>query len=74
MLDSPLTVINETLEHLHGLSELLLDEVKGCAEKASELTVESRLCKEALQTICVLIPKLEGGSKHAGGSCAGSSS
>jgi hypothetical protein len=33
MLDSPLTVINETLEHLHGLSELLLDEVKGCAAR-----------------------------------------
>jgi hypothetical protein len=59
MLTSPLAVINETLEHLHGLSELLLDEVKGCAARAPELTIESRLCKEALQTIRVLIPKLE---------------
>lgn len=59
MLDNPLAVINETLEHLHGLSERLLDEVKGCAARAPELTVESRLCKEALQTIRVLIPKLE---------------
>jgi hypothetical protein len=59
MLDIPLTAINETLEHLHGLSELLLDEVKGCAAKAPKLTVESRLCKKALQTIRVLVPKLE---------------
>ena len=59
MLTSPLTVINETLEHLHGLSELLLDEVKGCAARTPQLTIESRLCKEALQTIRVLIPKLE---------------
>ena len=68
MLDSPLTVINGTLEHLHGLSELLLDEVKGCAARAPELTVESRLCKEALQTIRVLVPKLEavGGTQIAG--------
>jgi hypothetical protein len=59
MLNNPLTEINQTLEHLHGLSELLLDEVNGCAPRASDLTIESRLCKEALQTIRVLIPKLE---------------
>jgi hypothetical protein len=59
MLNSPLAVINETLEHLHGLSELLLDELEGCVARTSELTMESRLCKEALQTIRVLIPKLE---------------
>ena len=59
MLDSPLTVINETLEHLHGLRQLLLNEVKGSAARHQELTVESRLCKEALQTIRVLITKLE---------------
>lgn len=59
MLHSPLTVINHALEHLHGVSELLLDEVKGCASRTSELTIEGRLCKEALQTIRVLIPKLE---------------
>jgi hypothetical protein len=59
MLDSPLTVVNDTLEHLHGLSELLMDEVKGCAARAPQLTLESRLCKEALQTIRVLSPKLE---------------
>jgi hypothetical protein len=59
MLNSPLTEINQTLEHLHGLSELLLDEVNGCATRASNLRIGSRLCKEALQTIRVLIPKLE---------------
>jgi hypothetical protein len=59
MLNSPLTEINETLEHLHGLSELLLDGVNGCVTRASDLTIESRLSKEALQTIRVLIPKLE---------------
>lgn len=59
MLASPLTIINETLEHLHGLRERLLDEVKGCAARTPQLTIKSRLCKEALQTIRVLIPKLE---------------
>ena len=59
MLNSPLTVINETLEHLHGLRELLLDEVNGSAKRSPELTMESRLCKEALQTIRILIPKIE---------------
>ena len=58
MLDSPLSVINETLEHLQTLSELLLDEVDGRAISSIEISAERRLCKEALQTIRVLIPKL----------------
>ena len=59
MLASPLSVINETLDHLQTLSEFLLDEVDERAIISHQLTTERRLCKEALQTIRVLIPKLE---------------
>ncbi len=59
MLASPLSVINETLDHLQTLSEFLLDEVDERVITSHQLTTERRLCKEALQTIRVLIPKLE---------------
>ena len=59
MLASPLSVINETLNHLQALSEFLLDEVDERVITSHQLTTERRLCKEALQTIRVLIPKLE---------------
>jgi hypothetical protein len=59
MLASPLSVINETLGHLQTLSEFLLDEVDERFISSHQLSTERRLCKEALQTIRVLIPKLE---------------
>jgi hypothetical protein len=59
VLASPLSVINETLDHLQTLSEFLLDEVDERVITSHQLTTERRLCKEALQTIRVLIPKLE---------------
>ena len=59
MLASPLSVINETLDRLQTLSEFLLDEVDERAITSHQLTTERRLCKEALQTIRVLMPKLE---------------
>ena len=59
MLASPLSVINVTLDHLHTLSQFLLDEVDERVITSHQLTTERRLCKEALQTIKVLIPKLE---------------
>lgn len=59
MLESPLAVINETLDHLQTLSEFLLDEVDERVIATHQLTTERRLCKEALQTIRVLIPKLQ---------------
>lgn len=59
MLASPLSIINVTLDHLRTLSEVLLSEVDEGAFTAHQLATERRLCKEALQTIRVLIPKLE---------------
>jgi hypothetical protein len=59
VLASPLSVINDTLDHLHTLSQFLLDEVDERVITSQQLTTERRLCKEALQTIKVLIPKLE---------------
>jgi hypothetical protein len=59
VLASPLSVINDTLDRLHTLSQFLLDEVDERVITSHQLTTERRLCKEALQTIRVLIPKLE---------------
>ena len=59
MLASPLSVINETLDHLQTLSQFLLDEVDERVITSHQVTTERRLCKEALQTIKVLIPKLQ---------------
>ena len=59
MLSSPLSVINETLDHLHALSEFLIDEVDERVVTSHQLSIERGLCKEALQTIRVLIPKLQ---------------
>lgn len=59
MLASPLSAINETLDHLQTLSEFLLDEVDDRVITSHQLTTERRICKEALQTIRVLIPKLQ---------------
>jgi hypothetical protein len=59
VLASPLSVIYETLHQLQTLSEFLLVEVDERVLTSHQLTAERRLCKEALQTIRVLIPKLE---------------
>lgn len=59
MLASPLSVLNQTLHDLQTLSEHLIDEVDERAITSHQLTAERRLCREALQTISVLIPKLE---------------
>jgi hypothetical protein len=59
VLTSPLTVIDETLDHLQTLSEFLFDEVDERVVHYRDLTNERRLCKETLQTIRVLIPKLQ---------------
>jgi hypothetical protein len=59
VLASPVSVINDTLDRLHTLSQFLLDEVDERLVTSHQLTTERRLCKEALQTIKVLIPKLE---------------
>ena len=59
MIASPLCIINQTLSHLQSLSEFLHDEVDERVITPQQLTAERRLCKEALQTIRVLIPKLQ---------------
>jgi hypothetical protein len=52
MLDSPLTVINETLEHLHGLRVLLLDEVKdaqqGHQNSLSRVGCARKRCRQSV--------------------------
>ncbi len=56
MFVTPLTLIDRTIEHLETLTELLADEVD--ERLRSELKPEGKLCKEALLTISVLLPKL----------------
>ena len=57
MFVTPLTLIDRTIEHLESLAELLADEVD--ERFRSELKPEDKLCKEALLTISVLLPKLK---------------
>jgi hypothetical protein len=56
MFVTPLTLIDETIDHLEALTELLADEV---GERTASPKIEARLCKEALLTIGVLLPKLK---------------
>lgn len=57
MFVTPLTLIDRTIEHLETLTEVLADEVD--ERLISELRPEGKLCKEALLTISVLLPKLK---------------
>ena len=57
MFITPLTLIEQTIEDLEALTELLTDEVD--ARLRAELRPEGKLCKEALLTISVLLPKLK---------------
>ena len=57
MFVTPLTLIDRTIEHLETLTEVLADEVD--ERLLSELKPEGKLCKEALLTISVLLPKLK---------------
>jgi hypothetical protein len=57
MFVTPLTLIDRTIEHLETLTELLADEVD--ERLRNELKPEGKLCKEALLTISVLLPKLK---------------
>lgn len=57
MFVTPLTLIDRTIEHLETLTELLADEVD--ERLLSELKPEGKLCREALLTISVLLPKLK---------------
>jgi hypothetical protein len=56
MFVTPLTLIDRTIDDLESLCEVLADEVD--TRVRSELPPEGRLCKEALLTISVLLPKL----------------
>lgn len=57
MFVTPLTLIDQTIDHLESLTELLTDEID--ARTVREPRPEARLCKEALMTISVLLPKLK---------------
>jgi hypothetical protein len=55
---TPHQLIDDTIDKLETLSGYLSDEVENRAAASRQLTSEARACKEALQTIRILIPKL----------------
>jgi hypothetical protein len=58
MFIDPLTVIDATIENLELLSAFLSDEIDERTHDPDTLTPQSRKCKEALQAIKVLMPRL----------------
>jgi len=59
MFITPSALIDETLENLELLSELLTDETGEATYRLPSRNHEARLCKEALLTVRVLLPKLK---------------
>jgi hypothetical protein len=59
MFITPSALIDETLEKLELLSELLIDETGEATYQLPSRNHEARLCKEALLTVRVLLPKLK---------------
>lgn len=58
MFIEPRQLIDDTIERLETLSGYLTDEVENRTAGSGQLSPEARACKEALQTIRILIPKL----------------
>lgn len=58
MFIEPHQIIDDTIERLETLSGYLADEVENRTAASQQLSPEARACKEALQTIRILIPKL----------------
>ncbi|MGH8178472.1 MAG: hypothetical protein ACREV5_19625 [Steroidobacter sp.] len=59
MFTDPSALVDETLQNLETLAVYLADEVDERTHDPARLTSDARLCKEALLTLRVLIPKLQ---------------
>jgi hypothetical protein len=57
MFITPLHLIDQTIDDLEALTEVLADEVD--TRVSAHPRPEGKLCKEALLTISVLLPKLK---------------
>jgi hypothetical protein len=58
MTSDPSLLIDQSIAQLQALSAFLAQEVQQPSPKSSALPPEQRICKEALLTISVLLPKL----------------
>jgi hypothetical protein len=56
---SPQTVIDQSIRQLQTLSTILAAEVQQSLRADSQLPPQKRICKEALLTVGVLLPKLQ---------------
>jgi hypothetical protein len=57
MFVTPLRLIDQTIDDLEALTEVLSDEVD--TRVNAQIRPEGKICKEALLTISVLLPKLK---------------
>jgi hypothetical protein len=55
---SPQTVIDQSIRQLQTLSTILAAEIQQSPGSDAPLPLEKRICKEALLTVSVLLPKL----------------
>jgi hypothetical protein len=59
MATHPRIVIDQSIKQLQSLSAILAAEIRGVHSMDAQLPTEKRICKEALMTVSVLLPKLE---------------
>lgn len=59
MFRDPVDLIDQSIENLRTLAELFADEAGERLLAVPPSNAQARVCKEALQTIRVLLPKLQ---------------
>jgi hypothetical protein len=59
MLTSPQIVVDQSIKQLQTLSAFLAAEIQESQSMDTPMTIEKRICKEALLTVRVLLPKLQ---------------
>jgi hypothetical protein len=59
MANRPQIVIDQAITQLQTLSAILAAEIEDSGLLEKSLPIEKRICKEALMTVRVLLPKLQ---------------
>jgi hypothetical protein len=55
----PTELLDNSIAQLQSLAAFFADEIGSCEPRAVAANPETRICKEALLTISVLLPKLQ---------------
>jgi len=58
MFVDPLSLIDETIDHLETLAEMFADETDARLRHPASMTVAMRTCRDAQIAIAALLPKL----------------